>query len=85
MRMDTNRRESTRFGLVRGRIRPTSRPRERRFLPGRGARLPLSMLCNGLWESPLFFASIGPLWILAALLANGLFLAKARRDVATLA
>jgi phosphatidylglycerophosphate synthase len=43
----------------------------------------LSMLGNRLWESQLFFASIGPLWILAALLANGLFLAKARRVVAT--
>jgi phosphatidylglycerophosphate synthase len=39
----------------------------------------LAMACNRLWEAQLFFASIGPLWILAVLVANGLFLSRARR------
>lgn len=39
----------------------------------------LSMVCDRLWEAQLFFATIGPAWILAVLVANGLFLVKARR------
>jgi hypothetical protein len=42
----------------------------------------IAIACGRVWEAQLFFAWLGPAWILAVLGANGIFLARARRAIA---